>query len=315
MTTVEIEAIKMKMTKKRRRKMKKLLRLFGMVLVTVMVSIVLPVSVKAEAKSVCQTLEVAKTYQYNLDQQGKKESIKVTDSKKQYKHRDDTVYDHKVKVTINGDTIYSKTIKGSYDSENPVKVMVLDTDKKDKQMELLILEGWVSDAWTADIEHIYYYQYAKGKAKRKQDLAPLFKKNFENIYSLHGMEEESFLTTDGKKEVYAKLCVEVNNFDYVHIKKALQLKKGKFMVSSAKSYALLDTEDGYFRPKKNITVYTKPGGKQKAFTVKKKEKIYLCGLYRESGNKIYLKVKNKSGKEGYIDPKKVSTYDDGTNHV
>lgn len=297
--------------------MRKILNIFGMVLITVLV--LFPVKSNAAGKNICQTLKESKTYQYNLDQKGKKESIKVSVSKKEHKNGYVITYDLKTTVAVNGKNIYNKTLKGQYSDNNQVKVMVTDVDKKDKQMELLIIEGDVDDGtdggfWTANMEHIYYYQYNNGKAKRKQDLAPLFRGNFTNIFMLHGMNDDSYITINGKNEIYARLCVEVQNFDYAHIKMKLKLKNGKFVKASTKSYSLMDIEDP-FRPKKNITVYTKPGGTKKAFSVKKKEFIYPCGLYTVNGKKIYLKVKCKGGKTGYIDPKKVSTYLDETNHV
>lgn len=298
--------------------MRRLFHLFGIVLMAVLV--LFPLESSAAGKNVCKTLKESKTYLYNLDQKGKKESIKVSVARKEHKDGYVITYDVKTTVMLNGKKVYSKMLKGQHSKDSRVKVMVMDTDKKDRQMELFIMEGDVYDGedgdfWSSNMEHIYYYQYAGGKAKRKQDLAPLFRKKFANIYSLHGMGDKSYLTTNGKNEIYARLCVEVQNFDYVHIKMKLNLKNGKFVRPSAKSYNLLDTEDSIFRPKKDITVYTKPGGKKKAFTVKKEEFIYPCGLYTANAKKIYLKVKNKDKKTGYIDPKKVPTYLDGSNHI
>lgn len=299
--------------------MRRLLSLFGLALIAVFVFF--PVKSNASGKNLCRTLEAEKLYKYNLDQKGKKESIKVSVSKDERKNGYTITYDIKTMVTVNGRKIYSKSLKGQDTDNNQVKVMVIDTDNKDKQMELLIIEGDISEGtedggfWTANMEHIYYYRYVGGKAKRVQDLAPLFRKSFAGIYSLHGMEDGSYLTTNGKNEIYARLCIKIENFDYVHIKMKLNLKKGKFVKTSAKFYNLIDIEESYFRPKKNITVYTKPGGTKKAFVVKKKESIYLCGLYTANGKKMYLKVRNNAGKTGYIDPKKTPTYLDGTNHV
>lgn len=298
--------------------MRKLLNIFGMALIIVLVSF--PVKSNASRNNVCQTLKDSKTYRYNLDQKGKKESIRVDVSKKEHKNGYAVTYDLKTTVTVNREKIYTKTLKGRYSDNNQVKVMVVDTDRKDKQMELLIMEGEINDGsnsafWSADMEHIYYYQYKNGKTKRRQDLVPLFQKNFANVFMIHGMKNSSYLTTNEKNGLYARLCVPVQNFDYVHIKRKLKIKEGKFVSVSTKLYDLMDTEDMPFRPKKNISVYTKPGGTKKAFTVKKKESIYPCGLYTANKKKIYLKIKNRDGKSGYIDPKRVPTYVDGSNHM
>ncbi len=57
------------------------------------------------------------------------------------------------------------------------------------------------------------------------------------------------------------------------LKKELKLKNGTFIIMPAKSYNL-DEEDYIFRLKENITVYTKPEGRKKAFTVNK-ERIFI----------------------------------------
>lgn len=298
--------------------MHKIKKLLGMTLIAM--AVLFPMKANA-AGNVCQTLKEEKTYQYNLDKKGEKESVKISDSLKKYEKNYRILYDHKITVTVNGKKIYTKTIKEHYSDVNPVKVMVTDTDKKDKQMELLVIVGCDDSAWTTNMEHIYYYQYANGKAKRKQDLAALFKKNFKDVYFLHGMKENSFLTINGKGEIYTKLCMAVQDGeydkDYLHMKAKLVLKNGKFLQASSKSYSLLDAgmDDIIFSAKKNITAYTQAGGKKNAFTVKKGENIYPSSLYLSKNQKLYLKIKNKKGRSGYIELKKGYLYFDGTYHI
>lgn len=86
--------------------MRKLLNLFGMALIAVLV--LFPTKSNA-AGNVCQTLKESKTYQYNLDQKGKKESIKVNVSKKEHKNGYTITYDLKTTVSVNGKKIYTKT--------------------------------------------------------------------------------------------------------------------------------------------------------------------------------------------------------------
>lgn len=295
--------------------MRKLLNLFGMTLIAI--AVLFPISAKAAEKNVCQTLKESKIYNYNLDQKGKKESIKVSVSKKQHKNGYAVTYDIKTTVTINNKKVYSKTIKNQSNDINRVKVMVTDADKKDKQMEMLIIEGDISDgtnspAWTSNMEHIYYYQYANGRAKRKQDLAPLFKKDFKSVYFLHGMENDSFLTINGKNELYARVCtvVQINQYgleDCLHVKAGLTLRKGKFVPVSLKTYEILDTSEEkeiLISFKKNVALYTQMGGKKKAFTMKSGEKISAKSYYCIKNKKVYLKIKNKKGNWGYIELKK-----------
>ncbi|MCI8581069.1 MAG: hypothetical protein HFH04_10050 [Dorea sp.] len=306
--------------------MRKLLNLCGMALIAA--TLFFPASVDAAGKNVCETLKPSKTYQYNLDQKGKKESIKVNISKKEYEKNYDTLYDVSTTVTVNGKKIYNKILKKQDSDQNHVKVMVTDVNKKDKQMELLIIEGDIDifeerkSAWVADMEHIYYYQYANGKAKRKQDLAPLFKKNFKKIHFLHGMKDKSFLTISGKSEIYARICTEVQKGKYMedclHVKTGLTLKNGKFLLLSSKSYAVLDVGgkwDDPVKAKKNLTAYTKMGGKKKAFIMKKGERIPAGSQYCMKNKKVYLKIKNKKGKWGYIELKEGIFFFDGVMHA
>lgn len=304
--------------------MRKLLNLFGMALIAI--AVLFPISAKAAGKNVCQTLKESKTYQYNLDQKGKKESIKVSVSKKEHKKGYVVRYDVKTTVTINGKKIYSKFLKNQMNDNNHVKVMVTDVDKKDKQMELLIMEGEIyGSAWVSNMEHIYYYQYANGKAKCKQDIAPLFKKDFKNVFFLHGIKDSSFLTINGKNEIYARICTVVqinhnydNYEDCLHVKAGLMLKKGKFVPVSSKEYSILDVgreEDIAVKLKKKVTLYTQMGGKKKAFTMKSGETLPAKSLYCIKNKKAYLKIKNKKGKWGYIEFKKGLLEFDGVAHV
>lgn len=311
--------------------MRKLWNLFGMSLIAI--AVLFPISAKAAGKNVCQTLKESKTYQYNLDQKGKKESIKVSTTKKEHKKSYPAgiviTYDVKTTVTINDKKIYSKILKNQNTDANHVKVMVTDVDRKDKQMELLIIEGDISDgiednAWTSDMEHIYYYQYANGQAKRRQDIASLFKKDFKDVLFLHGIKNDSFLTINGKNEIYARACTviqkddEYGYEDCLHVKVGLMLKKGKFIQLSSKSYSVLDIsgEDGIpVSLKKNVTLYTQMGGKKKAFTMKKGEKIPTSCFYCMKNKKVYLKIKNKRGKWGYMELKKGILYVNGIAHA
>lgn len=295
-------------------KIKNISRLTVIMLVMGIV-IFFPQKVKAAEKNICETLKESKTYYYNLDQKGKKESIKITSSSKMYEVDHQICHDWKVTVTVNKKAIYDKKFE-RYRGDSPVKVMVTDADKQDKQMELLIMEG---DSmyldWTADIKHIYYYQYKNGNVKCKQDLAAIVKKGIPNIYNLHGMKKNAFLATSGNKEMYAKLCLEIPNFDYVHFKIKLVLENGKFVRLSAKEYTLIDGML-MFTMKRNMVTYTKPGGKEKAFTIKKGEAVGPCRIYLGKNKKIYLKVKDKNGRMGYIDPQKAPVAEkNGTNHV
>ena len=48
-----------------------------------------------------------------------------------------------------------------------------------------------------------------------------------------------------------------------------------------------------------LTAYTSTKGTKKAFTIKKDSYTHIYALY-QNGNKKYIKVKNASGKYGYV---------------
>lgn len=301
--------------------MRKLLTCLGMILFAVMVFC--PMKSNAAEKKICQTLKTSKTYHYNLDQKGKKESIRVdVISRKKYEKKESdyqhTVYDVKAAVTINGKQIYSKVAKEQYYMSEkdylsyiPIKVMVTDIDKRDKQMELLIFVGDCVEFGTDTIEHIYYYQYTNGRAKKKQDLVSLFSKSLPYVKYVTGVKNSSILTINEKNEIFACVGLNVPNFLDGHIQTnvSLLLKNGKFMHKIQKSYKIAEIEEP-IRTKKRMIVYASPGGRKKAFTLKKQVKINLCNIYLKNKKKMYLKIKNQGGKSGYIDPKKMSIYID-----
>lgn len=285
--------------------MKKYIKYFSLLLLFVILS-----TTKVEAAKVtCDTLKISKTYHYNLDKKGHSESIKVSISKK----KNGYYHDYTVNVKINGKTAIKKTSKEQF--SNPFIVMVTDTNKKDKQLELLVVEEYAYQS----ISHIYYYQYKDGTAVYQQDLAELFKQNMQNVSELHRMKDKSSLAVNGKGEIYAKLCISVENFDYQHIKIKLKLKNGIFERDSSKNYKTLDEKKllWFVKPRKAITAYTKRGGTKKAYSITKKSKdVKIVGIYHNPENgETYLKVKNGKGKVGWVDVEKASTNFGSTYHV
>lgn len=271
----------------------------------VLLFVILSTTKVEAAKVTCDTLNTSQTYHYNLDKKGNSESIKVSISKKKNGYYDD----YTLNVKINGKTAIKKKAKECY--SEPFMVMVTDTDKKDKQLELLVVE----ESSYQSISHIYYYQYTAGKLTFKQDLMNEFGK-----YAFERMEENTPLTVNGKGEIYAKRCIHVENFDYQHIRVVLKLKKGTFTRDSSNVYKTLDTQKllWFVKPKKAITAYTKRGGSKKAFTITKKSNdVKIIAIYRteKAGEKTYLKVKNGKGKIGWVDVEKASTKLSGTYHV
>lgn len=127
--------------------MRKLQNVIGMLMLVFLITF--PLQAQAAEKNVQETLKECKTYSFNLDKKGKKETVQFDVTKKKSANGDG--YDYNATVQVNGKVIYRKNLK-NYSYSFPVKVMVVDTDKKDKQMELLIMEGVGQEAWCTDFE-------------------------------------------------------------------------------------------------------------------------------------------------------------------
>lgn len=172
---------------------------------------ILPIQVLASMQNIEDTLKPGRTYTYNLDKQGKYEKITVDYSqKKDY---------GETKVTVNGQEIYRKVEKKGEQTQ----VMVTDADRKDKQMELLILDG-------EDMAHIYYYRYENGTTRRVQDLTPLYQGVSSRADRIHGMSSNLPLQTNGKGALYARVGGNVSkeSAENLGVKVGLLLSNGRF---------------------------------------------------------------------------------------
>ena len=174
------------------------------------------------------------------------------------------------------------------------------------------------------INHIYYYKYSKGKAKKVQDLYNLVKSKFSKFAYLHA-PTNNFIKVDGKGNLTTKACVKLasynknNGLDFIHFNNLVKLVKGKFVNTKAKSYKALDEKIGseiYWRVSNGKNkVYNNPDTKKVAYTLKNNSKFNILSLFRKSKNKVFLQIKNKNGKKGYINPKTFKATQTGTHHV
>ena len=297
----------------------KQLKKFTSVLLALLVitSSIIISTVAVNAKSFKTTvLKKNKTYSFNLDKKGKSEKIRFeqTEEEKEY-----TTY-YKSELYINGKKVFS-----SNDTDN-VKVVVADTDKSDKQLEVFIIKGGlipINQGWSF-INHIYYYKYSKGKAKKVQDLYNLAKSKFSKFAYLHA-PTNNYIKVDGKGELTTKVCVKLasynknNGLDFIHFNNLVKLVKGKFVNTKSKSYKALDEKIGseiYWRVSNGKNkVYKNPDTKKVAYTLKNNSKFTILSLYRKSKNKVFLQIKNKNGQKGYINPKTFKATQTGTHHV
>lgn len=263
-------------------------------------------NINAESKNFGSVLlESGKTYYYNLDKKGEKEKILFT----RIANGEDK---YKCVLKINGKVAFSANV--NLFMHNDVRVVVADTDEKDKQMEVFIVRGDCDDlAWITNFRHIYYYKYANKKLSRVQDLKEQINKRFANTV-VHAKSDKTYFNVDGKGKLTARLCMHMNNtVAFYHFNDTFKLKNGKFSLSSTDTFKLLDEGGYYISSAKNVT-YTKINGNKKSFTLKKGSKFYKTKLIVRNGN-VFLLLKNTANKTGYINFKKLKYKITGTLHV
>lgn len=91
-------------------------------------------------------LKKDKVYEYNLDQKGAKEKVKVTKDSK-----------GDVLLSINNKIVLS-------DLEKRGAVFIVDTNRSDKQMEILITDNYWGN--TQEDLALKYYRYSEGELKK-----------------------------------------------------------------------------------------------------------------------------------------------------
>lgn len=257
-------------------------------------------NVSAKTKAV-NPLKVNKTYQYNLDQKGAKEKVKVMETEK----GDDQTF---MTLYINDKAVVSDVKYGA--------AFVMDTNTKDKQMEIIVTKYFNDDYWADDMSSAVYYRYTGGKLKKVQTLGSVAKKKYKNLAFMHYEDKKAVFRVDSKGNLTYKVCLGLANaLDYVHFSDTMQLKNGKFVNSTKKSFSLKDEEVSY-RSKGTNKVYKSPGSSKVAFKLKNKAAFYKTGVYMKNSSTCYIKIKaKKTKKTGYIKNKSFKAYMDGTMHI
>ena len=119
-------------------------------------------NVNAKTRSI-NPLKINKTYKYNLDQKGAKEKVKVV----REEDEDEDIY---MTLYINDKAVVSNVYYGT--------AFVIDANKKDKQMEIIVAGG----VEASKLERITYYRYRGGKLKKIQNLENLIRKKYAAKY-------------------------------------------------------------------------------------------------------------------------------------
>lgn len=312
-----------------RKKMKKIMRLTGVI---VMLFIVCSILQCTKVSAATQTnLLPDKTYKYDLNKDGKKEEIK-------YKvvltygtgYEENIVKKCKVTIYINRVAAWSKNYDGFVNGK--IQLSVADTLESDKQMELFLSTqdrgGWVGGG------ELLYLRYKNKKLVMVQNLNAVIKKKYTDTKDMPSLTDKKVYQIDGKGNLKLRVCALGRGYDiktqtcmdYVHFDTKLVLKSGEFRNVTSREFKVLEKQYIYNEGKRHICdlrddirvkaaskIYKDTKLKAVSATVKKDEELRIISVYY-NGKTVLWKVKTTGGKVGYINPKKFPGLR-GTYHV
>lgn len=227
------------------------------------------------ATSYKKQLALGKTYKYDLDGDKDLDTIKL--------HRSGS----NLYIIVNGVT---KKLTSFYNPEYSMGmasgdciVRIYDLNKKDKSLDIVSMQE------CEDKEDIIKILKFKNKICKVD-------KSYNDV-TLKGYDPNSGMIT----------FEEYERGRYSSFQKAIQCFAiyDKVKVNGYKIYnqytanTLKFNKEHKYIAAKNLTAYTNTNGTRKAFTIKKGGKAYIYALY-QNGSKKYIKVKNASGKYGYV---------------
>lgn len=232
----------------------------------------------AEAKAANNTLEVNKTYtQYDVTGDKKADTLRVSAPwNESYK-----MYD-RYEVFINGKKALSAKDKGY--SIN-IRRLKLNNGK--------VYLAIVAIVDNSDIPGAAIYQYKNGKLKKAIDLDAMDKIGYHNSVSNISASGDQIGVT------YHEMS---HSLGFISFRLNYQYRNGK-MVQKTTKPKLLQTSQAkgaYWTANRSMSVLKAPGGK-KLTTLKPGKKAAIDRIYiNTKHNKIYLHVKIKGGKAGWV---------------
>ena len=330
---------------------KSILTVFTFLMVVIGFTVTPQITAKAATKVVKNTVVTPnKATKVQLDGKGGKETVlfkKTVTRKTKVNEAIGWKYDEittKGTLYINGKKIKSAsnvitTLEGDKAFDG-LQVVITDINKKDNVKDILFASA--TGDWCGKYNFIYHYQYKSGKVKTDNLLKTLqsiekkvpkatetFEWPREVTLSdcIEGLSKE--FTTTGDGTLQWNVCLTQNStLGYAHGTMKMKLSGSKILLSgSMPSGSINEIGNAVDRKKMNtakisptckttIKVYTTAGGSKKAFSLKKNSLLKITG-YKFVGSKLYYKVKNSSGKTGWIQVSKLmgKIYRKGTLHA
>lgn len=232
----------------------------------------------AEAKAANNTLEVNKTYtQYDVTGDKKADTLRVSAPwNENYK-----MYD-RYEVFINGKKALSAKDKGY-----SINIQRLKLNNGKVYLAIVAIVD------NSDIPGAAIYQYKNGKLKKAIDLDAMDKIGYHNSVSDISASGNQIGVT------YHEMS---HSLGFISFRLNYQYKSGK-MVQKTTKPKLLQTSQAkgaYWTANRSMSVLKAPGGK-KLTTLKPGKKAAIDRIYiNTKHNKIYLHVKIKGGKAGWV---------------
>lgn len=253
------------------------------VLIFLMAALFIAVPLSAEAKASNKKLKVNQTYtQYDITGDKKADTLLVSGDWDE-KYGGFVGYE----VFVNGKSVLKK--KSGYGLDYSIDVRRLEL--KNGKTFLSIVPGTSND----DVPGAAVYQYQDDKLKQVIDLDAMSKIGYHN--SIGGIK------VSGNK-ITVKYRVMSYSLGGISFSLDYQLKNGK-MIQKTTDTRITDTlmhyrKKTYWTANRSMKVMKSPGG-QKVTTLAKGKKVKIDRIYiNAKHNKIYLHVKIKGGKSGWV---------------
>lgn len=241
-------------------------------------------SVKASSK--ITQLEEGKEYSYDLNLDGKEETLSYSMKKGIYK------------VFINGKVV--KKIKLNEESYSP-NLQITDIDTSDSRLDLCTY----AYCWSEDIEYSAIYEYDGTTLNQILNIKDKF------INDSIDLRPGYIGDTDGKGNfnVIMDRAIHVDNltgnhFDKIPYKlangKVKRVKTNYYQFDGYSSYNH-DKNGAYFIASQTLSFLKKPALNAKtSFKLSKKGKVYPVKMYVSNKGVAYVQFKTKKGKTGWL---------------
>jgi len=247
--------------------------------------------ISAKSKNVINNLEQDKNYTYDLDKDGKKDTLK-------YSWNEEKAV---ISISINGKVAKKINLDKEYGFYN-VNLQVADIDKKDKTLDLFVY-GF---AFSEDVCYSALFEMKDGKLKKI--FQPKGKQLNEGIW----LREGYLFDTDGKGNFSINMDRAINcdyltgnHWDAIPYK----LKDGKVSRVKTEYYNFASVSalnSKAYKAKGKLIFSKKPQGKATSFTLKKGQKVTAVKMYVSKKGEVSVQFKNKDGKKGWLNGKNFS---------